>query len=158
MFKKLFLTKEIISKDGVLHFRRWRILSTKYLSIYIHEIFKADEDVHMHDHPWNYKSYVLSGIFLEESFDTSQKYSKFRVLEKHHSVERTASVFHTIKNIFTDKVVTLFVTGKKYKDWGYLVDGKWIQHEEYRKMKHQGLLNNKLVNGYQKIVHVAQSH
>jgi len=62
MFKK---TKEIISKDGVLHFRRWKIILTPWFAIYIHAIYKADEDKHLHNHPWNFWSFVLKGSYTE---------------------------------------------------------------------------------------------
>lgn len=47
----IFLIKEIKSKTGDLHFRRWRIIETPWFSIYVHGIYKADEEAHLHDHP-----------------------------------------------------------------------------------------------------------
>jgi len=36
--------KEITSKDGVLHFKRWNILSTRFFYIYLHGIYMPDDD------------------------------------------------------------------------------------------------------------------
>ncbi len=41
-----FLVKEIKSKAGELHFRRWRLLQLPFFAIYIHGIYKSDEDLH----------------------------------------------------------------------------------------------------------------
>ena len=73
--RNIFLNKEIISKEGVLHFRRWTIFSCYYFSIYIHQIFKADEDLHLHNHPWNYCSIILYGSYVERNvfYDTIMK-------------------------------------------------------------------------------------
>jgi hypothetical protein len=67
IIKKLFLAKEIISKEGVLHFRRWRIIECLLFNIYIHKIYVKDND--LHDHPWNYFSLILSGSYIEKTKD-----------------------------------------------------------------------------------------
>jgi len=137
MFKKLFLIKEIKSKEGILHFRRWRILSTPWFNIYIHEIFKADEDLHLHDHPWNYRSYIIKGSF-EELYTNSEYYRNVIQAQSVRSgmiVKRLATTFHKVEKIHSSKIVTLFITGRKFRDWGYLVDGEWVQHTKYRALK-----------------------
>ncbi len=67
MFK---LIKEIKSKEGVLHFRRWNILtvSNRFInfSIYLHGIYKEDQDPHLHNHPWNIATIILWGSYIEE--------------------------------------------------------------------------------------------
>ena len=62
LIRKLFLVKEIKSKAGEVYFRRWRIISTPLIKIYFHGIYKADEDAHLHNHPWNF----ISIIFLSK--------------------------------------------------------------------------------------------
>lgn len=61
----LFLVKEIKSRYGHVHFRRYRLLSTPWFSIYIHHILKSDEDKDPHDHPFNFSSLILSGAYQE---------------------------------------------------------------------------------------------
>ena len=60
VIRTFFLAKEIISKDGVVHFRRYRLLSTPWFNIYIHNILRSDEDAHFHDHPWGFFSFILN--------------------------------------------------------------------------------------------------
>ena len=62
MFK---LVKEIRSKKGELHFKRWRILSTPWFNIFLHFINRADEDKDLHDHPWSFWSIILKGGYIE---------------------------------------------------------------------------------------------
>ena len=64
----LFLVKEIISKQGGLHFRRYRLLQTPWFAIYIHQILKSDMDKDPHCHPWNFTSVILEGAYQEQSW------------------------------------------------------------------------------------------
>ena len=147
----LFLVKEIRSKDGELHFKRWRLISTPWFSIYIHGIYKEDEDLHLHDHPWNYTSLILRGYFTERSMsydviksDDSEWRNKRvseRVIGPFRLINRKAEQFHKILKLHSKAVYTLFFVGKRKREWGYDVNGKWIDHETYRKLKNENKLN-----------------
>lgn len=128
------LIKEIKSKTGILHFRRWQILWTPWFSIWIHGIYSADKDEHLHNHPWDYFSLVLKGSFLEETE------SGTKIMRPLSYVKRDGSEFHKIKILFTPKVYTLFITSPPKRDWGYKVKGKIIQHDIYRNLKNDFLL------------------
>jgi hypothetical protein len=148
----LFLIKEIRSKEGELHFRRWRLLSTPWFSIYIHGIYKEDEDLHLHDHPWNYLSIILRGYFSEKTLDydvitdaKSKEWKSRRIEEKvvgpSSFIKRKAETFHKIQKLHSKSVYTLFFVGKKFREWGYDVNGQWIDHVTYRKMKNEKQFN-----------------
>lgn len=128
MFKKIM---EIKSKKGVLHFRRWRIMETPWFGIYIHGIYKADKDLHLHDHPWNYMSVVLKGAYLE----ASKVDGEIRMARPVQWKWNNATRFHKIALLVTPSVYTLFITGKKYREWGYDVDGVWVDNQTYRNTK-----------------------
>ena len=129
------LVREIKSKDGVLHFRRWRIFSIGNFSANIHAIYKADSDKHLHSHPWSFLNIVLKGRYTERL--PGDKLNKRRPL---NIALRKAEAYHKIESVQTPVVYTLnFMWGKR-KEWGYDVDGKFVQHEEYRKLKNEGKL------------------
>lgn len=125
------LIKEIKSKGGKLHFRRWQILKTPWFSIWLHGIYAADEDKHLHNHPWDFKSMVLKGSYIEETQHgfITQKPLKFN--------SRNGNSFHKIHKLLTPVVYTIFFVTKQKRQWGYLVDGDFIDNETYRKMKHE---------------------
>lgn len=130
---KLFLIKEIRSKEGVLHFKRYRLLSTPWFNFYIHKIYKADRDLHLHDHPWNYFNIIIKGAYIEQTIENG--------VIKNNSMlclctsRRKATQCHKIAHMVTPCVTTLFITGKTFRMWGYNVDGNWIDNETYRKLK-----------------------
>lgn len=130
------LIKEIRSKEGKLHFRRWEILKTRWFSIYIHGIYAADQDKHLHNHPWDYKSIVLKGSYIEETLTGNN------VMRPLKMVTRDGKDYHKIKELKSKSVYTLFIVSPVKRIWGYLVDGSWMNHEEYREKKNKGLFGN----------------
>ncbi len=130
IFKKI---KEIKSKEGVLHFKRWRILYTPWFSINLHGIYKADEDKHLHNHPWNFIGIILRGCYTERLEGVPAKIRFPGNIQK-----RTKKVFHKINTLHSKAVYTLnFMWGTEEGDWGYKVDGKYIDHETYRELKYK---------------------
>jgi len=128
LIRKIFLRKEIISKKGELHFRRWGI-DAFIFGLYIHQIYKADEDKHLHDHPWDYISVCLNGSFMEETDNI------LNIIEPGKFVFRKATNFHKIKEMITPVVTTLFITGPRRRVWGYNVNSVWFDNKTYRKIK-----------------------
>lgn len=133
IIRKLFLAKEIKSKSGILHFQRWRILSTPWFDINIHRIFRPDEDEYLHDHPWNYFGMILAGSYDEQYSDAM--FTGMNPMNPGSFGFNNAERFHKIYRLNTPSVTTLFINGRRRRDWGYKVDFLWVQHEMYRKNK-----------------------
>lgn len=137
MFRGIFewafpLVKEIKSKEGVLHFRRWLLWKGKDGSqVYLHQICRHDEDAHEHDHPWDFKTTILSGGYVERSGGL------VRWLFPGDSLSRKAAETHKILHV-SPNTFTLVRVSKAYRMWGYDVDGTWVDHETYRSMKRKG--------------------
>jgi hypothetical protein len=128
------LIKEIRSKEGKLHFRRWELLKTKWFSIWIHGIYESDQDLHLHNHPWDFKSIVLKGSYIE----LTEKGFVWQTPLKFNS--RNGENFHKIYKLLTPVVYTLFFVTPTKREWGYEVNGEFITHEKYRELKKQGKL------------------
>lgn len=140
VIRKLFLTKEIISKEGVVHFRRYRLLQTPWFAIYIHQILKSDEDLHFHDHPWHFASFILRGGYKELA-TFPPKWDKVRTtyalegsLVKHNAVDA-----HKL-TLMTPEVWTLVFTSGRARVWGYQTENGWVDFKTYRELKNAGQL------------------
>ncbi len=133
MFKKI---KEIKSKDGVLHFRRWRILSLPFLKINLHGIYMHDEDKHLHNHPWNFISIVLKGWYSERL-----EGDKINVRYPGNIAMRKKDAFHKIDSLQSKSIYTLNFMWGKQEVWGYKVKGKFVDHETYRELKRMNIIN-----------------
>jgi hypothetical protein len=133
--RSLFLVKEIKSKMGEVHFRRYRLIQTKWFAVYIHQILRSDQDRDMHDHPWNFTSVILEGAYREAS-SYPPLFDKVYVRDYYSGdvIEHKAEDAHKL-TLVSDQVWTLvFVSGRE-RVWGYQTPSGWVPHDEYRKMK-----------------------
>lgn len=130
LFQKV---KEIRSKEGELYFQRFAIFEIQnFASLYIHKIYKADKDKHLHTHPWNFASVILKGSYVEQTDDAFRLKSPgtFSFAGRHF--------FHKIWEIKSGPVISLFFVYGKYKPWYYSL-GK-VESAEYRKLKNENNL------------------
>ena len=144
--------KEIRSKSGVLHFKRYAIIETKYFATYIHKIYEHDRDPHLHSHPWSFFGIILNGSYVEQYEKNISKWSDPCItLENTYRVKRpfnmgfgTRRYFHRIHKITEGPVTTLFFTFGEHTPWYYRVSAKlWrVESEEYRRLKNNGKLPN----------------
>lgn len=126
----LFKTvKEIRSKAGILHFKRFAIIESKYLSIYLHTFTQPDKDLYEHDHPWDFLLLILKGGYKEQISNKLYKrlpgFIKFIKAEHRHKIVK-----------LNDKVsISLAICGERRREWGYHTDNGWIKNDEFRNEK-----------------------
>lgn len=113
------------------------------ISIRLHHIVLPDQDRgHMHDHPWNARTFILRGGYTEMRPksavpDDAPGVHDLRtgMLYLTREPGETASLafgeYHRIVSVAEGGAWTLFVTGKYRGTWGFLVDGKKIPWREY---------------------------
>jgi hypothetical protein len=142
LINKLFLVKEIRSKEGALHFRRWRFFTSPWFRIYLHKICRSDEDKHLHTHPWNFISFILKGGYSQEYWDSIldrdtsyQRFGQFDLVKLGRHEGHKITLSHT-------PTWTLVFAYGGYKEWGYLTERGYIDHKNYRQMKNNGELND----------------
>ena len=146
IIRRFFIVKEIVSKEGVIHFRRYRLLSTPWFNLYIHNILHSDEDVHPHDHPWHFISLILWGGYIERWMSAYENY-RFWMGRPLRTDKHTMGsvIFHNAKDfhqitLLKPSVWTLVFTWGKRKSWGYQTRSGWIDHQTYRQLKNEGKL------------------
>jgi hypothetical protein len=130
------LVKEIKSREGDLHFRRWRLFYTPWFAIYIHGIYRSDQDRDPHSHPWNFLSLILWGCYSEYFCGADGQY-KARYRRIGSVVGHTRKSYHSL-NVNLAPVYTLVFTFGRHQEWGYLVHGEHIRHDIYRSLKNVG--------------------
>ena len=106
-------------------------------SIRVHHILREDHARDMHDHPWDARTIILRGSYIEERM----KWMGHRddVIEYHRKAGDTATLnfgeFHNITSVSKGGVWTLFFTWKWHGDWGFFVNGRkvpWQQYSDHR--------------------------
>lgn len=101
-------------------------------SIRVHHIMRADDDGHLHDHPWNARTIVLRGWYEEErplagELDIRVEHVRTRGYTGRVLFES----YHRISEVSAGGVFTLWFTWRYRGTWGFLVDGKKVPHREY---------------------------
>lgn len=96
-------------------------------SVRLHHIRREDQDRHLHDHPWNARSIVLRGYYLEQN-EGVWHYTNRRAGRS--SLLRFGQ-FHKIAYVPPGGVFTLFITYRYRGTWGFQVDGQKVPHRTY---------------------------
>lgn len=108
-------------------------------NVFVHKFLKGDPD-DVHDHPWPYVTLILRGGYYEWTAEFDQ--NNFKVGEtKHwrgpgHFRICSANSFHRIELKPGVTAWTLFMPGPQRREWGFLVNNKWVQHEQYLTERH----------------------
>lgn len=114
-------------------------------SIRVHHILRADDDAHLHDHPWNARTIVLRGWYTEErptaavpvGVEWFPAFGDDGVLRAGFKRERSYTgrvlfnSYHRISEVAPGGVYTLWFTWRYQGTWGFLVDGKKVPWREY---------------------------
>ena len=97
-------------------------------NIFLHKFLQGDPD-ELHDHPWPYFTLILKGGYWEVThkgrFWRGPGSFRFSTPKSLHRVELEKGI----------SAWTLFIPGPKTRDWGFIVNGKWMQNEKYFKWR-----------------------
>lgn len=134
---------ELIPPGGAnVYMRRWFIARKSRLpfvshameNVYLHNVMRSDDDRALHDHPWWNISIVLWGGYYEHMPLNRQGYAEGwdrRTVRKWRGigsiVYRKATYAHRLElPAHAQKPTwTIFITGKKSREWGFLCLDGW---------------------------------
>lgn len=124
-FKKLRQTRKPDVVIGPDYLRRWWLIPrNKWFNIYLHEINNSDDDRALHDHPWYNLSVVLQGGYVEVT-PTGRCLRRAGQL-----IFRKGTALHRLE-IGSTPAITLFITGPKYRSWGFACPKGWRHWREF---------------------------
>jgi hypothetical protein len=112
-------------------------------NIFLHKFLKGDPD-DVHDHPWPYATLILKGGYYE--YTPNFEYGKMVGETKHwrgpgHFRLCSSHSYHRIELVPGITAWTLFMPGPQKREWGFLVNNKWVQHEQYLKERYEKVSN-----------------
>jgi hypothetical protein len=112
-------------------------------NVFLRKFLKGDPD-DVHDHPWPYATLILKGGYYEytPNFEDDQMVGE----TKHwrgpgHWRICSSNSYHRIELRPGITAWTLFMPGPHKREWGFLVNNKWIQHEQYLKDRNEQTQN-----------------
>lgn len=99
------------------------------ISIRIHHIMLPDQDLDMHDHPWNARTIILRGNYAEIRSVGGKAKQLLRL--RGDTAVLDFGEFHRITDISDGGVWTMFITGKYRGSWGFNVNGTKVPWRTY---------------------------
>ena len=115
-----------ITHGGDAYLRRWYLRRDENrASIYLHHVVRDDLDRALHDHPWDSCSIILSGGLREILPNNEQ-----RILMPGSITCRNAEDLHRLE-LLNGLAWTLFITGAKFREWGFQSQDGWMGWEEF---------------------------
>lgn len=112
---------------------RYTFLSFNLFKLYLHIFHRSDAD-DLHDHPWPFISIILWRGYYEETLNSSLQRVKKRKYPGMVLI-RKATHTHRVELISNKKAVTLVITGKYCRNWGFTTNKGWQLWTNYFKEK-----------------------
>lgn len=149
MFRKKIITRQ----TGEPYLIRRYIIKTKLFQVVIHKILKSDDDC-LHDHPWNFITFILKGGYWEGT--TPEQVLKSEAEIEHYKkligdngvyykwygrfsiLFRKAEWKHRLKLEPTKiwggskPVTTLVIMFKRRREWGFFTKRGWVEWFNYK--------------------------
>jgi hypothetical protein len=139
------------AKKGEYMERYWLVPESWKLpfAIRLHVIKRPDTDRHLHDHPFDFTTYIMDGGYWEERFCFPHYLNAF----PEHVVHQTSVWYHSAGEKYTLKadeargegyhriceidpgrhggVLSLFIYGKRKQPWGFMTEKGKVNFEDY---------------------------
>ena len=115
--------------DGYME--RWWLLKTPWLSIRVHRILRSDADRDPHDHPFDWASLVMYGGYDEILYDAKGKPRSSRICRPGSFRRVRATDLHRLVVQPNESVLTLFIVGRRKREWGFQTPNGWVNWRDY---------------------------
>jgi hypothetical protein len=129
--------------DGSLYMGRWRVIDedtlaskvleflTGYASARLHRIMRPDHDRELHNHPFDYRTFIVQGHYREQAQHGLHGASWVGQFDAGDSGTGSAMKFHRISEVSPGGVWTLFFMTRNRGRWGFDVGGKFVESNRY---------------------------
>ena len=130
----------IVGDPANPYLRRWWIIPrNRWCNIYLHQFLHSDDDRALHDHPYFNASILLRGSYLEHVQSGATLVRKpWRPWAPWRVTFRAAATAHRIELRDQSPVWTLFITGPRIREWGFLCPQGWKHWAAFTKSGEPG--------------------
>lgn len=111
---------------------RWFVIPRNpVFNIYLHKFLRSDDDRALHDHPWANCSILLRGTYTEHTIAAGGINRREVLHTGALRVRWTGRIAHRVE-LHDGACWTLFVTGPRYRAWGFhCPEQGWIHWERF---------------------------
>ena len=104
----------------------------------LHLLMRGDRDKHHHNHPWEFRTLVLRGWYVNE-VTLADGTTKCNVVSAGQSYRMGVGEFHRIAAVSPGGALTLvfYTTKRTDRWWGFLVNGEVVHWRTYLGLDHK---------------------
>jgi len=105
------------------YMHRW-VLRTPWFQLRLHHILRSDKGRDPHDHPFDFRSFLLSGPYTEHTPQGVKVWPRFSFIKK------KAEDLHFLE-LHDGPVWTLVFATRERRVWGFQTPDRWVPWHEY---------------------------
>ena len=129
---------------------RYYVIRSSWFNFYIHIFLRSDRD-DMHDHPWDFCTYLVRGAYIERKWNFKERRTDvifrsnwpdigYGEEKQNRLVFRKATDLHQVMtpeqyslSRINEAPMTLFFSGPKRREWGFVRQStrQWVHWKEY---------------------------
>lgn len=118
---------------------RWHLIPrNRFLNIYLHCIMQGDEAIHLHDHAYSSASVILDGYYVEHYIKAGGVHQRLIRNTGKIIIRPFGGKPHRIE-LPGAPVWSLFITGPRYREWGFHCPNGWVHHTKYTDPNNPGI-------------------
>lgn len=129
----------IVGPETDPYLLRWFIIPRNPLfNIYLHCFLRSDDDRALHDHPWSNLSVLLKGRYVEHTIKAGGINIRTERKAGDLKLRLFGSFAHRLELIDGEPCWTLFITGPRYRQWGFHCAKGWTHWKVFTKPDSSG--------------------
>lgn len=110
---------------------RWHWHRGRESAVFIHLFKRSDDDRALHDHPWASCSILLKGSYFEHTRDGLFLRRPGEIVFRRATDAHRIELLRDLTTGRPQEVWTLFVVGKRVREWGFLCPQGWRHWREF---------------------------
>lgn len=118
-----------IGAPGNIYMRRFILLLPWGATLRLHHIMRSDDDRHLHDHPFDFTSFLLTAGYVETTRGPVPGFIQAHFWPRFSIVRKRAEDLHCLS--LAGPVWTLVFAGPKRREWGFATERGWISNHRY---------------------------
>ncbi|MBX3603216.1 MAG: hypothetical protein KF863_21555 [Rubrivivax sp.] len=103
----------------------WQWLVQRLPGVYLHQFLRSDDDRALHDHPWANLSILLRGCYVEHRIAAGGIHERELLGAGDWKLRLSGRMAHRVE-LLGVPCWTLFITGPRYREWGFHCEGDWV--------------------------------
>lgn len=128
----------VIGGEADPYLLRWRVIPRNpWCNVYLHSLKRSDDDT-LHDHPWDNRSVVIQGSYIEHMQGMGRSVVSF-TRQAGDVIERSARTLHRLETVPGVETISLFITGPALREWGFMCGHGWVHWKDYTNERDSGV-------------------